>query len=248
MHKMTTLSQRDEETYLSFLKLGILRPLEEGLSKRPKLMIPVFCSDGAHFSHKVSAFLRGADIGRDSTDTLFHATLLNGGVLNLSVLFPTIKTFQLWLNGLIVLKNIDQALAMKGNTFHQLPLIGHHPCGVAATLGLSLDQNVEWVIRAQIRLLKRYPKEAHGASVKCYMHICRTNDAGEIERTMFFIDRTAWDAYLRSPKNEQRLIHFLAFRLLTILIYRQQRRMKLAMQNMEKSIITFCKKWTNPKL
>ena len=184
-------------------KAGILQPLVgHHLSSQQQTFI-CFCGDGKHALDLTRFHAALCGVEHDLSTELFHKIALNGGALVLSPSNALAKLRGLP-QDLVGLMNMEYALKLKGNHGY-IALYIHAPCGAAKEAGLlTLVDIVEQGLRAKLRMKKVFPPEIFSGSIRCYFHVCKEKECGEITRNTYFASQDTWEEWLLLPENSAR--------------------------------------------
>ncbi len=179
------LSNEDREAYNRLRKQEILLDVDAHRLNLADGVILVACSDGDQLPD-IFSNISHSFAGQRSSPRI-HTIALNGGALLLPEDSPLVTAHR---EDEVLLEHIKVARELKN--IHTVALYTHAPCGAGTLAGLTLEQELNLLLAAKVRIKEHLP----GIKAACFCHI----DRGESKRT-YFVSRNKWILQHMYPDN-----------------------------------------------
>jgi hypothetical protein len=184
---MGHLSDTDRDTYKRLRKQGILSDVDAHRLDLTAGVILVACSDGDQLPDIFNNISHSFEGQRQSAR--IHTIALNGGALLLPENSPLVTPHR---EDEVLLEHIKVARELKN--INTIALYTHAPCGAGTLAGLTLEQELDLLLAAKVRIKESLP----GIKAVCFCHI----DRGESKRT-YFVSRNKWILQHMYPENPE---------------------------------------------
>ncbi|MFZ6014982.1 MAG: hypothetical protein ACOYUZ_01340 [Patescibacteria group bacterium] len=184
---MGHLSNEDRRTYARMREQHILDDVDSCKLDISNGIILVTCSDGDQILDTLEHAQRL--FHEQNIKPRIHVIALNGGGLLISDKSPLVASKR---EDLTILEHIAVAQKLKG--INTVAIYTHAPCGAGTLAGLTLEQEIELLLSAKVRIKETIPD----TNVSCFCHI----DRGNGKRT-YHVSRNRWILMHMYPDNPE---------------------------------------------
>jgi hypothetical protein len=178
---MGKLTEQDWEAYQKLRKMRILCDVDAHRIPMEQGVILVFCSDGDQSDDTCATVAQHCLEHRPNPR--IHMQAQPGGAL----LIPEDSPLNLRNRGLNLVEDICVGYQLKG--ISTVALYAHAPCGAATLANLSLEEVINLLVRAKLRLKTHAMGLGIELKAACFLHIDRGTQGGK--RT-YFVSAGAW--------------------------------------------------------
>lgn len=181
---MTRLDEENKRHFKSLRYGKVLRDVE-GRRLEGRIGV-VTCGDG----HQIGDILgyQVAVCGEHREDPVVHVLALNGGALLIPEDSPLNNDFPT--TDLLLLEQMRVAKDVKDLSI--FALYTHHPCAMAARVGLTLPQQINLLLEAKRRVKQTMP----GVKAACFCHVDHFSLNGEQKRRTYYVDEEQFKSWL----------------------------------------------------
>ncbi len=146
----------------------------------------IVCPDGHQLPE---LYEHHAKICQGEEEPMHHPLALNGGAMLLAQESPLLiqKDGTYVPDGEVLLRHLEMAIKLKQP--QAVILYAHAPCGMARTHGLTIDQQVDLLIRGK-RRVREYVEPLGIRDVRAWLHICYEPD----RRRTYHVERRTWES------------------------------------------------------